>query len=66
MIQACFDVRDAVAHYHKHAFVDELHGGLNRSREWRSSHPSHATRQKELEKQLPSAIRIREECDVRK
>ena len=55
-IQACFDVRAAVAHYHKLAFIDELLGGSNRSREWRSSHPSYATRQKELEKQLPSAI----------
>jgi len=33
--------------------------------EWFATHPSHTTRQKELEKQLPSVIRIREQCDVR-
>ncbi len=66
IIQACFDVRSAVAHWHKHALVDEFFcGGENQSREWRSSHPSHTTRQNELEKQIPSAIRIREQCDVR-
>ena len=61
----CFDVRSAVALWEKRALVDELHGGLNRSREWCSPYPSCTTRQKELEKQLPLAIRVRDKCDVR-
>ncbi|XP_028818519.1 metalloendopeptidase OMA1, mitochondrial isoform X1 [Denticeps clupeoides] len=59
--KACADVRAAPVFWQQLELVEELHGEPPLP-EWRSSHPSHQNRAKQLDRLVPQALELRANC----
>ncbi|GAV03658.1 hypothetical protein RvY_14052 [Ramazzottius varieornatus] len=62
--KACFDVRESTAFWERMNIVSQYEGDISAQvPEFLSTHPTHESRAKQLEVEVPEAIRLRAECN---